>query len=58
MAGRKPTGDAEIETWFKTTPCGGCQAAQLLHWQHEQEISLGFEETPQHGVKVDQVRQR
>jgi len=52
MAGRKPSGDAEVEAWFKATPCGGCQASQLLHWQHEQQVTLGFEETPQHAIEV------
>lgn len=52
MVGRKPAGDSEVEAWFKATPCGCCQVAQLLHWQHEEEISPGLDATPQHGVKV------
>ncbi|MGI9486120.1 MAG: hypothetical protein ACR2RF_09640 [Geminicoccaceae bacterium] len=52
MARRKTSADGDVEAWFKTTPCGACQASRLLHWQHDREITLQFDDAPQHAVEI------
>ena len=49
---RRPHED--IEQWFETLCCGGCQAARLLSWSVDPD-ALSFadeKDRPQHGVSV------